>query len=274
MKTLLFYYTGTGNSLWTARSLAPGLGETTILPMSSGHAAGITDAAPDIIGMIFPVHVWGVPRRAVAFVDALPAAAARAYCFAVAVNAGQVAATLLQLGKLLQAKGASLSSGFSLVMPSNYIPWGGPGPKALQIKRFVRAQGKLSKIVDIVAAKQVRPVEKGPFWQNIFFSWINRKTYPHIPAMDKHFRVDDRCNGCGICRNVCPTDNIEMEGTGKPCWRGHCEQCLACIQWCPQEAIQFGKRTQRFERYHHPEVTIRDMMQQPSGDMEKTSAGS
>ena len=38
------------------------------------------------------------------------------------------------------------------------------------------------------------------------------------------------------------------------------EQCLACIQWCPQEAIQFGKKTPRYKRYHHPEVTVREML--------------
>lgn len=29
------------------------------------------------------------------------------------------------------------------------------------------------------------------------------------------------------------------------------EQCLACIKWCPQETIQFGKKTPRYKRYHH-----------------------
>jgi len=34
---------------------------------------------------------------------------------------------------------------------------------------------------------------------------------------------------------------------------------MACIQWCPVEAIQVGKRTRGRRRYHHPEVTAHDL---------------
>ena len=33
MKTIIFYYTGTGNSLWSARLLAEHLGNTEIQPL-------------------------------------------------------------------------------------------------------------------------------------------------------------------------------------------------------------------------------------------------
>lgn len=63
----------------------------------------------------------------------------------------------------------------------------------------------------------------------------------------------------GICKTVCPCGNIELQA-GKPVWLHHCEQCLACIQWCPPEAIQFGKKTPRYERYRHPEVKLSDII--------------
>jgi len=50
----------------------------------------------------------------------------------------------------------------------------------------------------------------------------------------------------------------------KPSWIHQCEQCLACIQWCPQEAIQYGKKTVRYQRYHHPEITLKNMLEQAS----------
>lgn len=43
-------------------------------------------------------------------------------------------------------------------------------------------------------------------------------------------------------------------------WLNHCEQCLACIQWCPQEALQYGKKTPAYERYHHPEIKLQDLL--------------
>ena len=257
MKTNLFYYTGTGNSLWTARVLAQQLGDAQIIPISRFPAEKV-DPLVDRVGMIFPVHIWGVPRRVIAFLDALVKNTSP-YYFAVAVNAGQVAATLIQLKRVMHGKGLSLSSGFEIRMPSNYIPWGGPGPKDKQIAKFTKAREKIEAIVDAVAKREKRAVEKGPLWQNILFTWLNRLAFPHVPTMDKGFWVDEKCNSCGTCKAACPCGNIELV-EGRPVWLHRCEQCLACIQWCPVEAIQCGKKTQRYERYHHPEVKLSDML--------------
>ena len=257
MSANLYYYTGTGNSLWIARMLAKELGDAAIIPISR-ISKGTLGSKVDAVGIVFPVHIWGVPHPIIAFVNALINDPSR-YYFAVAVNAGQVAATLLQLKKLMNAKGLSLSSGFGIAMPTNYIPWGGPGPKDKQILRFTKAGEKIKAIADVVAKREQRPVERGPLWQNMLFTWLNRLSFPHIPAMDKSFWVDEKCNSCGICHTICPCGNIELKD-GRPVWLHHCEQCLACIQWCPPEAIQYGKKTQRYERYHHPEVELSDMI--------------
>ncbi len=257
MKTDLFFYTGTGNSLWTARSLAKELGDAEVIPITRCSGAPVVSRA-EAIGIIFPVHIWGLPRRVIAFADALAKDPSR-YHFAVAVNAGQVAATLLQLNKRMQARGLSLSSGFELAMPNNYIPWGGPGPEAEQIRRIEAAREKIGRIAAAVAAREKRPVEKGPLWQNIIFTGFNRLSFSHVPTMDKGFWVDEKCNACGVCKTICPCGNIDLQAD-RPVWRHHCEQCLACIQWCPQEAIQFGKKTPRYKRYHHPKVTLQEMI--------------
>ena len=257
MKTDLFFYTGTGNSLWTARTMAKELGDAEIIPIS-GISREPVESRAEALGIIFPVHIWGLPGKVIAFTNALANDPSR-YCFAVAINAGQVAATLLQLKKLMHSRGLSLSSGFEIAMPSNYIPWGGPGPEEKRIRRIDEARKKIGMISAAVAKREKRPVEKGPLWQNILFTWLNRLSFPHVPTMDRSFWVDEKCNACGICERICPSGNIELPAD-RPVWLHHCEQCLACIQWCPAEAIQFGKRTPRYERYHHPEVTLPEML--------------
>lgn len=257
MKTALFYYTGTGNSLWTARMLAKELSDAEIIPISNTSGNPIADGT-EAVGIIFPVHIWGLPRRVIAFVDALENSVNR-YHFAVAVNAGQVAATLIQLKRRMRARGLSLAAGFGLTMPSNYIPWGGPGPEEEQQRRFEAAWNKISRIAVTAAAREQRPVEKGPLWQNILFTGLNRLAFPRVPTMDSSFWVDEKCDGCGVCQAVCPSGNIDLPAA-RPAWLHRCEQCLACIQWCPREAIQFGKRTPRYRRYHHPEVTLKEML--------------
>jgi ferredoxin len=257
MKTDLFFYTGTGNSLWTARTLAKELGDAEVIPIAGCPANSVKSRA-EAVGIVFPVHIWGAPRRVLSFVDALEPAPSR-YHFAVALNAGQVAATLVHLKKRMGGRGLPLSAGFGLEMPSNYIPWGGPGPEAKQTRLGAAAREKIGRIAAVVAARAKQPVEKGPLWQNIVLTWFNRLAFPRVPTMDKGFWVDSKCIACGICRDLCPCGNIEMQA-GKPVWLHHCEQCLACIQWCPQEAIQYGKKTPGYERYRHPAVTLPEMI--------------
>jgi ferredoxin len=252
----IYYYTGTGNSLWTARTLGKELGGTTILPISRITAEPVRSRA-EMIGLIFPVHIWGLPRRVIAFINMLERDPSK-YYFAIAVNAGQVAETLLQMKKVMCNAGLLLSAGFGIVMPSNYIPWGGPGPVDKRMQKIRAAEAKIKTISPVIAGKESRPVEKGPLWQNVLFSFFYRMSFPHVPSMDKSFWVNDKCNRCGVCISVCPCSNITMQ-EDKPVWLHHCEQCLACIQWCPKEAIQFGKRTARYERYHHPEIKLRDI---------------
>jgi ferredoxin len=79
-----------------------------------------------------------------------------------------------------------------------------------------------------------------------------------VPMTDMGFRYNEKCNGCGICANICPTDNIKLVDK-KPVWQHHCESCYACFQWCPREAI--GGDTPRYEKkYHHPAVNLKDML--------------
>ena len=258
MKIRLYVYTGTGNSLWIARQLALELKEATLEFMP--HLSRDLKVEADGVGIIFPVHIWGLPIRVIRFINHLQVKP-ETYCFALAVNAGQPAATLLQLQKLMSTRGWSLAVGYSIVTPSNYIPWGGPGPINTQQRLFRASQEKMKAIANAVLMGERKKVERGPLWQNLLFSWFYHMSFQQVCKMDKKFWVDDNCNSCETFLNVCPAGNIEMKNE-KPSWLHRCEQCLACIQWCPQEAIQYGKKTVKYQRYHHPEVTLEDMLEQ------------
>ncbi len=261
MKTTIYYYTGTGNSLWIAQRLAAILGDADLVSIADWEGSSqVTDSA--VVGIVFPVFIWGVPARVIRFVNALKDPG-RHYVFAVATNGGQVSGTLLQLRDILGKRGAALSGGFGITMPSSYIPWGGPCPEEEQRMLFESARKKVSTIAKWVAKRERRPVEKGPLWQRVLFTPIYKMTFPRVPMMDKQFWVDGKCNGCGVCGTVCPSGNVVFDG-GKPTWNHRCEQCFACLQWCPREAIQYGKKTPLYKRYHHPEVSLRDAIKKGS----------
>jgi Pyruvate/2-oxoacid:ferredoxin oxidoreductase delta subunit len=77
--------------------------------------------------------------------------------------------------------------------------------------------------------------------------------------MDKSFWADEKCNNCAICEKICPTQNILIKSS-KPVWQHRCDQCFACLQWCPEEAIQYGKNTSKKKRYRHPEIKLSEML--------------
>jgi ferredoxin len=258
MQTTIYYYSGTGNSLWVARTLAEHLdnAQTRSIVNVDGE---IPEEFPACVGLVFPVYMWGVPGRILRFLEAASALLHPEYLFAVAVNGGQVANTLVQLRKVLTGQGKTLAAGWEVTMPSNYIPWGGTEPQEQQ-RRFEAAQQKVQTIAGLIGQQERRPVESGPLWQRLIYSGlVYPMSSPHIHEMDKKFWVDEKCNHCKICEKICPAGNITLQD-GKPVWNQRCEQCFACLQWCPQEAIQYGKKTPQYERYHHPAITLKDML--------------
>jgi ferredoxin len=256
--TQLYIHTGTGNTLWVARQLASELtgADLTFMP----YLFKTLPIQADRVGVIFPVHIWGLPRRVIQFINHMKVKPGT-YLFAVAVNAGQPAATLLQLQKLMSKRLMPLSLGYSIAMPSNYIPWGGPGPLDAQQRLYRQARKEIKAIAKSITRGEHNKVDRGPLWQNSLFSLIYKMTFRQVNKMDRKFWVDEKCDNCAICAHVCPAANIRMVD-GKPLWLHRCEQCLACLQWCPQEAIQYGKNTIKYPRYHHPEIILDDMLEQ------------
>ena len=80
-------------------------------------------------------------------------------------------------------------------------------------------------------------------------------------------KADDKCIGCGICTRVCPMDNIKVENN-HAIIGDNCITCLACFHWCPKEAIYMSKEKdiERRFKYHHPDVTLQDIIAQKKTD--------
>ncbi len=263
MQTVLFYFTGTGNSLKVARDLAEALGSTELIPIARSMRQGdhSIPASATRAGIICPVYVWGLPLIVQQFIEGLVLDKST-YVFGVATYGGFPAATLKQIDRLLKQKGLKLSAGFGVRLPGNYTPLYGAPSEDEQRKLFSKAKIKLEQIARIVSEGREAKIESNSSIVNLVCSdFIYTHGIPQFPHGDSEFWVNEKCNSCATCARVCPVDNIEMEG-GKPKWQHHCQRCLACLHWCPQEAIELGKRTPGRKRYRHPEITGEDIIQQ------------
>ncbi len=258
MRTSIYYFTSTGNSLKIARDLARELGDgtdLTFIPDVIKKDEISTDA--DRVGIVYPVYMFGEPLIVSEFMGKL-ALKDDAYVFAVTNYGGTPGAPLQQTEGELKRAGLELSAGFRFRMPNNYTPLKQAPSENKQKKMFSKEAEKVKEIAGIVKEKKKVAVSGFFLWV-----WIARLLWkifaPMVPSCDKSFWVTDDCTSCGLCEKVCPVDNIIME-SGRPKWMGKCQSCLACLQWCPAEAVQYGKNTKGRRRYHHPEVNVNDIM--------------
>ncbi len=261
MKSILYYFTGTGNSLKIARDLAALLGDTELIPIA--RVADQQSIAPNAerAGIIFPVYMWGLPLIVANFARKLQVPKS-IYVFAIANYGGFPAGTLLQMKDILAASQIILSAGFGIRMPGNYTPLYGAKSPEVQQKLFANENTAIKNIAATVKAGQSAAIyANNPLIDFMFSNFIYKHGSPRIPEGDKTFWVDEKCNSCGICEKACPVRNIKMND-GKPVWLHHCEQCVSCLQWCPQEAIQVGKNTATRKRYHHPDINLQDILDQ------------
>ena len=253
MKTVIYWFSGTGNSLAVAKELAKQCGDSQLIPVS--QALENPQPPAGRIGLVFPVYGWGPPALVARFIEKFNAWP-DAYIFSVITYGGSPGGTLAVLRRMLQKRGLDLSAGWGVKMPENYPPLGGaPAPEKQQAINSAASE----KVRQIATELQQSP--RGQYEKSAaVWRMLSRIVYPlfckNIPRADRSFRADEKCNGCGICAKVCPVKDIEMVD-GKPKWLGRCEQCYACFHWCPQQAVQYGRSSKQY-RYHHPQAVLAD----------------
>ncbi len=200
----------------------------------------------------------GVPLLVVEFIKKLQGLKGK-YVFSVVTHGGSPGATNAQFKGLLKQSGGVLSAGFVVNMPGNYVVMYGAKPPQAQAKLFENAKAKIAEIVRVVKNNESGILEKSNIFINMLSGMLYKTSMPRIHGMDAKFWAQDTCNACGICAKICPVENISIENR-KPVWRHKCEQCMACIQWCPMTAIQYGKNTVGRSRYHNPDIKLQELM--------------
>jgi ferredoxin/flavodoxin len=263
VKTVIYYFTGTGNSLAAARKIAGALGETELVSIASlANTPGAVTPDADRVGLVCPVYDFGVPLMVANFAERLDLSRAN-YTFAVVTMGGMGVSALHQLdGILRERQGQGLDGAFVVRMPANFPPLFRPPEGRERDKVLVRADERLDEIASAIGSG--RPVSPGfaPISRLVRALTCGPFAASARGAADS-FSVSDACTGCGTCAKVCPAGNLTLVD-GRPAWGRQCEICCACLHFCPVEAIQLNVMlgTEGRGRYRHPNLTVADMVAQ------------
>jgi len=251
VENIVFYFSGTGNSLYAAKCISKELGNCEIVSMAKPFNP---IKQYDSVGFIYPVYYWGMPKKVIEFIENLNINKNKdAYYYSIATYGGLAGNAVYQMYELLfNRHGIKLNYGKNLKMFANYVVAYDMSAKIEEITQ--KANMKLIPIINSIKKRKSNNINK---FTRIFKS-MNEKFIKEVSNMDKDFTVNNNCTGCSICEKVCPVKNIEMVNN-RPEYKHQCEQCVACIQFCPQKAINYKNLTQNRKRYTNPEISYKEL---------------
>lgn len=252
MKHVVYYFSGTGNSMSVAKKLeAQGATVYAITKKLVEQNEIVCDA--DKIGFVFPLYYLGLPKIVHEFIDKL-IIKNPSYIYMICTMGWNLkGGAIKQVKKHLAKKNLSLNMGCYIQMPMNDFTLASVCPKEKQGPLLEKAKIELEKIID-----KIQLSEKY-FDRELIKFMVEKRNKPFVNSTnsdDKFYTVSADCTGCGLCKRVCPVSNIEIVDK-KPSWQHHCESCMACFHYCPKQVISYKKKGKEITRYHHPDVSVK-----------------
>jgi ferredoxin len=248
----IYFFTGTGNSLWAAREIAQKLTDCDIVAIRRNMDMAVP-AGLERLGFVFPTYGWASPLMVADFFrNANFPKQGDTYVFAVATCGGLALNAVPQTNVLLAEKGVRLHYGANLKMYKNSVLNYNMGQNAEKVTE--QSAKRATPIVgDIVNKREKRIPDVNRFLFRLHLAFMK-----DIHETDYGYQVSGDCVSCGLCAKVCPAQNITLQN-GKPEFHHRCERCLACIQHCPKRAIDYKDKTQKRGRYAHPQIAPDDI---------------
>ncbi|MBQ2719212.1 MAG: EFR1 family ferrodoxin [Clostridia bacterium] len=240
MRVLLIYYTGTYNTRWLVgrveeRLLAEG-NEVTRVEITS-RTPPVPTEDYDLVGFAYPIYGFNAPLPFESYVKKLSFRPGQR--FFIFKNSGETmamnnASSRNLLRRMRRAQGVFMGE-YHLVMPYN-IHFRFEDDFVREILAYDR------KLLEVMLTNlkngTVERIESRPLYDlGAFFVGI-QKIGGNVNSF--FYRVDaDKCTLCGKCVHECPHENIyKKDGTIR--FSHHCDMCMRCSFFCPQDAIRIG----------------------------------
>lgn len=262
--TVVYYFTGTGNTLTLARQIA-GQTNARLVSIPAQRQKTEIDPQAETIIVVSPVYYGDLPLLVQSFLSRLtpietsrvllvlghsgePGRAARTAADSLAAHGGKLAGTLaIRLphnavradadpASLFAPAAEAVTAGLTAFLAGDPLPEMDPGPDS---HTGPGTRTHLTRVTSIDADTILADA---------------------VHAAGQMFTLAGDCHGCGMCFMSCPVDNIVMVEK-KPHWLDHCENCLACYSQCPHQAIATPLVEPGYV-YHAPGFNFKDLVKQ------------
>lgn len=245
---MILYFSATGNGEFVAKNIAHLNNDEVInlsLYLKKNEVLNLNSEKPYLV--ITPIYISTIPPIVVELLEKSKLEGNKNIYFIMTCAGSGVSAAGATLPSLASKMGMTYRGVEHLSMPQDYLMFFTVGSKEenetkmnLAIEKIPSLALKIKNNEDFDLTKvgamhkmSVKPV-----------TWL----FDTFFIKPKKFYTTDECIGCGLCEKVCPLNNIKLVDK-KPTWGNNCIHCTACINRCPKEAIEYGKKTQGKNRY-------------------------
>ncbi|MCD8049166.1 MAG: EFR1 family ferrodoxin [Clostridia bacterium] len=251
---MIFYFTGTGNSLYAAKQLDD---NPVSIPQAIHDSEKIYNA--DRIGIVCPVYGHEMPMMVKDFIR--DAEFVTDYFYIVLTYGNRHAGAAMLANEFLESVGKSADYINILLMVDNFLP---SFDMTEQVKGA--AEKKISEHIDKIKRdidtrrKFISPASDEDIARHKAF--VEKNQYV-VENMDKAiYYITSRCIGCGICTKVCPVGCIHLENQRAVNTSENCQMCMACVHHCPEYAIRLNiGELNPDARYHNPNIRLNEIVE-------------
>ena len=245
---MILYFSGTGNSNYVAKRIADALGDEIVNLNARIKASDTSPVETDErLIIVTPTYAWRIPRVVRDWLLKTELHGAKNVWFVMTCGS-EIGNADKYNRELCTEKGLSCMGTTQIVMPENYIAMFS-APKTDEERKIV-AQAEPSIDQAIAAIQRNQPF--APTRNNLYDRFMSGPVNPIFYkcfVKANAFTASSACIGCGQCVKRCPMNNVAIKD-GKPSWGKNCTHCMACICYCPKEAIEYGKKSVGQPRYH------------------------
>lgn len=227
---MIFYFTGTGNSLYAATQL-----DEILFSIPHVMHSQQREFSDERIGIVCPVYGHEMPEMVKAFI--LCSIFNTEYLYVV-LTYGKRHGNAVELAqKAFTDQERKPDYITTLLMVDNFLP---VFDMEEEMKLDKKIPLQLASIKESVAKKRHFIQEVTQEDRNVHDGYL--ELVIHAPqTIWADFQVTDDCIGCGICTKVCPAECIRLENQKAVYKAENCQACYACIHACSKAAIKVNK---------------------------------